>query len=75
VYYPNDPEEIFLSGKANLPREEAVRHLAYIRKQDLLVENPTPIKTTNKIEHELSEKRTPKISAQRRVSRLTSYNF
>jgi hypothetical protein len=50
----------FLIWKS-FPREEAVRHLAYIRKQDLLVKNgPTPIKTTNKIEHELSEKELPK---------------
>jgi len=63
VYYPNDPEEIFLSGKVNpFPREEAVRHLAFIREKGLTGRKVDVLraKGSNKIEIEHSEKTLPK---------------
>lgn len=63
VYYPNDPEEIFLSGKVNpFPREEAVRHLAYIREVGLTGKKVDLLrpKGGSKVEYELSDKSLPK---------------
>lgn len=63
VYYPNDPEEIFLSGKVNpFPREEADRHLKYIREAGLTGRKVDLMKAkgANTVEFELSEKSLPK---------------
>jgi hypothetical protein len=63
VYYPNDPEEIFLSGKANpFPKEEASRHLAYIREVGLTGRKVDLFrsKDSKKVSFELSEKELPK---------------
>lgn len=63
VYYPNDPEEIFLSGKVNpFPREEADRHLKYIREAGLTGRKMDIMKAkgANTIDFELSDKTLPK---------------
>lgn len=63
VYYPNDPEEIFLSGKVNpFPREEADRHLKYIREAGLTGRKMDIMKAkgANNVDFELSDKALPK---------------